>query len=379
MILINALGIQDSGGIVVLEKVLGECSVDKSNDYLIVCDSNKNSKILYDSYKDTSNFIFKIFEIKNLIHRLFIENITFRTLKNEFNVKLLYQFSGSAQLFSRTPQLIKLHNLIFFCRILDKQYLAQKRYYQGLLEVFIRRQIFSYMTKQCEFIEMQSRHVQWNIEDYLNISNKKLFFKSDVCTNTEEFSKPVMMGQKSKLTLIYIVGPHFEVVHKNFCTFVQAALKLKKDGIDFDIAITLTKEQLHSSSLWCASLDNRTKFLGYLPKHELMGVFKGNSVLISTSIIESLGLHVIEAIQNGVSVIVPNEKYSLEVYGPSVSTYETLNADSLAGSIKVRSLISQSKLSDMVEKNQAYIIKNEKLKLQSIVEIFKIIIDKNYD
>jgi hypothetical protein len=66
--------------------------------------------------------------------------------------------------------------------------------------------------------------------------------------------------------------------------------------------------------------------------------FQSNTILVSTSIIETLGLHVIEAIQNGVAVIVPNEKYSLSVYGSSVLTYETFNHDSLARLSKILNL-----------------------------------------
>ncbi len=42
-ILINALGIQDSGGITVLDKVLDECSRYTLDDYLIVCHDNTNN------------------------------------------------------------------------------------------------------------------------------------------------------------------------------------------------------------------------------------------------------------------------------------------------------------------------------------------------
>ena len=52
MILINALGIRDSGGMTVLNRVLEECSLSKSNNYLVVCSYNENINILYSEYKD---------------------------------------------------------------------------------------------------------------------------------------------------------------------------------------------------------------------------------------------------------------------------------------------------------------------------------------
>ena len=44
-------------------------------------------------------------------------------------------------------------------------------------------------------------------------------------------------------------------------------------------------------------------------------LFYDNTVLISTSVVETLGLHVIEGIKNGVIIITPNEQYADVVYG----------------------------------------------------------------
>ena len=94
----------------------------------------------------------------------------------------------------------------------------------------------------------------------------------------------------------------------------------------------------------------------------------------STSIIETLGLHVIEAIQNGIVVIVPNEKYSLSVYGSSVLTYETFDHNKLAETIKNIKSQDCNKIKSMTNKNQKFLISNEKLKFHNIVEIFNIIL-----
>ena len=58
-------------------------------------------------------------------------------------------------------------------------------------------------------------------------------------------------------------------------------------------------------------------------------LFCDNTILISTSIIETLGLHVIEGIKNGVITVVPNEEYANVVYGSNIFKYELFNKDSL--------------------------------------------------
>ena len=374
MILINTLGIQDSGGITVLDKVLNECSHDELNNYLIVCNNIKNINILYSVYKDIGHFSFEFFDIKSLIYRLYVENIIFRRLYNEYGIELIYNFSGSAQFYLKIPQLIKLHDLSFFSRSVDEAFFFKKRYFKWLQQVFFKRLVFSSMVSQSDYIEVQSNHVQDYVSDFVNISNKQLFIKSDIDIESGNFQDPVGIDSNKKLRIIYIVGPHFESIHKNFDVFIQAMLNLKGRGVDFEIIITLTRGQLHCSSLWSRSLDVYTTFLGYIPQYELMKSFQNNTILVSTSIIETLGLHVIEAIQNGVAVIVPNEKYSLSVYGPSVLTYETFDHNALAEIIANINSQNDSTIKSTIAKNQKFLISNEGLKFHCIVEIFNIIL-----
>ena len=174
LILINTLGIQDSGGITVLNMVLEECSLDKSNNYLVVCSHNENINILHNDYKDKEHLVFKFFQVKSSLHRLYIENVTFRFLQKNHGIKLIYNFSGSAQFFSKTPQLIKLHDISYFSRDVGREFFVQKKYFEWFKQIFIKRLVFSNMIKQADFLEMQSRHVQSHIQNYIDISNVAL-------------------------------------------------------------------------------------------------------------------------------------------------------------------------------------------------------------
>ena len=81
MILINALGIQDSGGISVLNKLLEECKLDLVNKYIIICNENSNVNIILQKYKSTQKFKFKVISNKGFLYRLYYENIK---LKKKF-------------------------------------------------------------------------------------------------------------------------------------------------------------------------------------------------------------------------------------------------------------------------------------------------------
>ena len=98
--------------------------------------------------------------------------------------------------------------------------------------------------------------------------------------------------------------------------------------------------------------------------------------MISTSVIESLGLHVIEALKNGVVSITPDEKYSIEVYGEQSLRYKLFNSDSLFNKILET---TQGKID--IKKNMAEqlegLIQRERKKYNNILDVFKKILSQS--
>lgn len=376
MILINSLGIQDSGGITVLDKILYETNGSHYN-FLIICNQNENIDKLYKKYKNTKNFEFLITPSKEFLYRLYFENIVFRKIIKDKNIDLVYNFSGSGHFFANVPQVTKVHNLLFYSKKIDKVYFEKKEYFKWTKQIFLKRLVFHSMIRQVKYIEIQSNHVKEYMSDFIDISRKQFFIKSDINVSDNLFLKPKNYDFSEKLRFLYIVGPHFDYIHKNLEDFVKTIKNLKVDNIDFEIVVTLTKEQLHLSNLWDKSLDDKTTFLGYISKEELLKEFIDNTILISTSVIETLGLHVIEAVQNGILAIVPNEKYSLDVYGNNILTYELFNSQSLIKTIKNITLLTDNEIKDIITKNQNYLTKNESIKYQNIVNIFDEILKEN--
>lgn len=377
-ILINSLGVKDSGGITVFDKLLNE--IENSHYYfLIICNQNENIEKLYKKYRNIENFEFLIIPSKGFIYRLYIENIVFRKIIKEKKIDFVYNFSGTSQFFSKVVQMTKVHNLLFYSKKIDKVYFEKKEYFKWTKQIFLKRIIFHTMLRQTKYVEVQSNHVKEYISDFINISNKQFFIKSDIDVSDNLFLMPKNYDFIKRIKFLYIVGPHFEYLHKNFEDFVKAMKKLKEANFDFEVVATLTKEQLDNSIFWDKELDEHTTFLGYVSQYELKKqFFKDNTILISTSVIETLGLHVIEAVQNGILAIVPNEKYSLDVYGENIITYNLFNTDSLLEVIKNITLLSNNDIKDIIQKNQKYLIKNESTKNQNIVNIFdEILKDEN--
>jgi len=103
-------------------------------------------------------------------------------------------------------------------------------------------------------------------------------------------------------------------------------------------------------------------------------LFCDNTILISTSIIETLGLHVIEGIKNGVITIVPNENYANLVYGNHMFKYELFNYNSLLDTI-MGVINYKSPFSEILISLQGDLKRNEMRKFRNILEIFDRVID----
>lgn len=377
IILINALGIQDSGGITVLNNLLFEIS-DSNINFLIICNENQNINKLSSLYKSKNNLEFIFLKNIGFLQRFYYENIIFRKLIKEKNIDLVYNFSGTGQFFSNVTQLTKIHNLLFYSKKIDQIYFYKKQYLKWFKQIFIKRLLFHIMIKNIKYIEVQSLHVKDYISDFIDISNKLFFVKSDIHFFDKDFYNIKNYNFKEKITILFLVGPHFEYLHKNLEDFVKAMIQLKSRNISFEIKITLTEEQLSSSILWDNELNQNTIFLGYISQNEIKKLFNNNTLLISTSVIETLGLHVIEAIQSGIISIVPNEIYSKKVYGEDIQTYELFDYISLVNKIEEISLLNNNDIKDIILKNKKFLLNNENLKFNNIIEVFsEIVKEKN--
>ena len=333
-ILINAFGIVNSGGISVLEKISDELLQSQHNQYVFICNNNDAIMKFIDKYKDRNNFEFKIVNHKGFLYRMYFENFIFKKIVINHTIDLIYNFSGSKQFFINIPQLIKVHNLLFYYKKLDDSYKQNSQFILWIKQIFFKRIVFKLMLNRSKHIEIQSSHVKSCLLDFIDTREKLFYVKSDIDTSNGVFHTPKQYDFSQKIKFLYIVGPHFKHLHKNLIDFTCSMLEMINKEIDFEINITLTNDQLNNSEVWNASLNPKTNFLGYINDQEKMTeLFIDNTILISTSVIETLGLHVVEGIKNGVITITPDEEYANTVYGENIFKYELFNKDSLVSVI----------------------------------------------
>jgi hypothetical protein len=367
-VLINAFGIIDSGGARVLEKLLKELSANPSYQCHIVCNRSRSLEHLISKYNIYTNVHFITLPKHGLWYRFYYENFTFRRIVSKKNIRLIYNFSGSHQFFIKIPQLVKVQNLLFYSKKLDFSYQHQALFL-WIKHVF-KRSLFRLMLNKSKHIEIQSSHVKSYLIDFIDTQEKAFYLKSDIEISNVVFQAPKQYDFSNKINFLYVVGPHFELIHKNLIDFTSAMLVMNDKDIDFAINITLTHEQLKNSKVWNASLNSKTNFLGYISNQEKMSqLFCDNTILISTSVIETLGLHVIEGIKNGILTIAPDEKYANSVYGKNMFKYELFNKDSLVRAI-MSAVNYKKSYSEKILSIQDDLRQSEMSKFDSILNVF---------
>ena len=141
-VLVNGIGITNSGGLIVLEKFFIEClEVDSENTFVIVLTKNPLISSLVNRYRVYQRFDFRVLEIRNYMHRLYFENFGFKDIISECDIDLIYNFTGSAQPFLNCLQLVKMHNLLFSKR-LNKRYRDKSKFFLWISQVFVKRFCF---------------------------------------------------------------------------------------------------------------------------------------------------------------------------------------------------------------------------------------------
>jgi hypothetical protein len=377
-VLINAIGISDSGGISIFSKTLEEVARPNKFNYHIFLFKNNNTDDLFKSYRKYTFLKFHFIKDRGLIFRVIFENFYFYYFVKKNNIDLIYNITGTAQFFSASKQLLKIQNLLFYSKKLDEYYLNNNMQKEWLKHIFIKRLVFKLMLQIGKYIEIQSSHVKDNLKDYLDLKGKVFFIKNDFEVKNISLNNNNVYDFKKKVTFLYIIGPHFNMPHKNIKDFLKAMTVLSQVNNNFEIKITLSKKHLVNSDLWDKRLNNKTKFLGYINKDEIEKQFQNNTILISNSVIETLGLHVIEAISNGILTIVPNENYAKVVYGDDIQTYELFNVKSLINKIDDIYKLPNESISKIITKNKKYLTKNEKNKHLSCISMFNKILKESY-
>ncbi len=127
-----------------------------------------------------------------------------------------------------------------------------------------------------------------------------------------------LLGRATRRAVLFCVGDVYP--HKRFELAIDALAVLSEEFPDLELHIagrTLDEKYYRQMCDFVEKRDlsPKVKFLGHVPREELMGLYQSASLLIATSRLETFGLTPVEAMACGLPVVACEESAVPEVCG----------------------------------------------------------------
>lgn len=187
---------------------------------------------------------------------------------------------------------------------------------------------------------VQAEWVKLKLHEVVGIPLARISVVKPSLIIDKEWVCPVALTQ-NKITFFY---PAADFHYKNHLILVLAAKKLKSDlphiASRIKIVLTLGLESSTAIEVQRCGVESMFEFKGQVPRREVLGYFKSGSFLLFPSMVETVGLPLLEAAYFSCSIIASDCPYSREVLdgasnvkfvsGESVQEW----SDALANSVK---------------------------------------------
>ena len=229
---------------------------------------------------------------------------------------LLHCTSNTAPVYGNIPLVLTLHDIIF----LEKKQGKNQSMYQRLGR-FYRRIIVPQILTRCKRIITVSHFECNRISHFLHIDRQLLVA---VHNGYSQHFIPIRNAQATTARYIkkhpYLFFLGNTDPKKNTARVLQAyGIYLKKSRQPLPLLIADLKEEIIDEYLNRQGLQEIKKMLyhpGYIPNTELPAVYSGASVFIYTSLRESFGIPILEAMACGTPVITSTTSAMPEITGP---------------------------------------------------------------
>ena len=138
-----------------------------------------------------------------------------------------------------------------------------------------------------------------------------------------------------KYDFIYVAD---HAAHKNHRTLILAWVELAKQNLKPHLALTLAVNQHNSLCSWIKQLtkqyDLNISLLGNLNANQIWQALAAAKAVIYPSLVETIGLPLIEAYQAGKPILAANLNYASDIVKPNLS-FDPLSATAIARSVQL--------------------------------------------
>ena len=307
---------------VVLEEIKCLQKMDTRNDYFVFVAPGEDHCI-----QDTRNF--HIIEIGNGFYPMWEQIALPRAIK-ELNLDMLHCTSNTAPLRCKIPLILTLHDIIF----LEARDKSNHSFYQNL-GWFYRRLVVPRILKKCKRIITVSDFELNNIVSKLAIPQERMvmiyngyneWFKPTV---EEDFTYQKYIDQSGYFFFLGNTDPKKNTER----TLIAYSKYLEKSDIKRQLLMADLDKLYLNDILTRNGIENiRKKIImpGYIVNSDLPNIYNNAFAFLYTSLRESFGIPLLEAMACGTPVITSNTSSMPEIGGPHAILINPEDPDEIA-------------------------------------------------
>lgn len=310
---------------VALEMIRELQKLDKENEYYILVSPGEDCCL-----EETLNF--HIVEVKMPTYPLW-EQVGLPLALRKIKPDLLHCTSNTAPYFCKVPLVLTLHDIIF----LEKRNKGNKSIYQNMGWVY-RRLIVPKILPKCNKIITVSRFECNRIRETLHLPEDKITY---IYNGFTDHFKPV--ENSDLITRKYLSSEHYFFFlgntdpKKNTARTLKAyALYTRRVSHPYPLLIADLDIQYIDSILEEENIEDIRSLIhvsGYIVNKDLAAVYSGARAFIYTSLRESFGIPILEAMACGVPVLTSNTSSMPEVAGGGALLVDPYNIEEMASMI----------------------------------------------
>ena len=307
---------------VVLEEIRELQKIDTRNEYFVFVAPGDDRCL-----EDTQNV--HILEIGGDFYPLW-EQVTLLKAANELNLDMLHCTSNTAPIRCKIPLILTLHDIIF----LEPRDKANKSFYQNM-GWFYRRLVVPRILKKCKRIITVSNFERNNILSKLDIPQERITM---IYNGYNEWFKPVEDAYQVYKKYIDSSGYFFFLGNtdpkKNTeRTLIAYSKYLEKSDIKRKLLMADLDKTYLNSIIERNHIENilhQIVMPGYIVNKDLPYIYNKAFAFLYTSLRESFGIPLLEAMACGTPVITSNTSSMPEIGGPDAILINPEDPDEIA-------------------------------------------------
>lgn len=307
---------------VILESIRELQKIDKDNEYYILVSPGEDRCVT-----ETNNF--HIIELKCPTYPLW-EQVALPHAIAKIKPDLLHCTSNTAPLHCKVPLLLTLHDIIF----LEPRQTGNKSRYQNLGRIY-RRFVVPRILHKCNKIITVSNFECNRIRKALQLPDEQI---TAVYNGYSSYFRP--LGEYKAITQKYIeAGKYLFFLgntdpKKNVPRTLKAySLYLKRSTRKLPLLLGDTNDSVLNAILKEENIEEIRPYItnpGYIPNTDLAAIYNGAFAFLYTSLRESFGIPILEAMACGTPVVTSNTSAIPEIAGQEGILVDPMQPEKIA-------------------------------------------------